>query len=104
MLLSQLNFEGPGVEVLTKMQTEETIESGGRDVSDGLQAATGITQEDTTFKSPAAASNPSYDFAQAMSFSGPAPERINSRLAMLAFVAAAGAEFATGVGSLHKIY
>lgn len=31
-----------------------------------------------------------------MAFSGPAPEVINGRLAMLAFVAAAGAELATG--------
>lgn len=31
-----------------------------------------------------------------MAFSGPAPELINARLAMLAFVAALGAELATG--------
>lgn len=31
-----------------------------------------------------------------MAFSGPAPERINSRLAMVAFAAAAGAEIFTG--------
>ena len=34
--------------------------------------------------------------ADAMAFSGPAPEVINGRLAMLAFVAAAGAELSTG--------
>ena len=34
-------------------------------------------------------------FVDAMGFSGPAPEKINGRLAMVAFVAAAGAEKAT---------
>merc|ERR1719231_2078016 len=33
--------------------------------------------------------------ASAMGFSGPAPEKINGRLAMVAFVAAAGAELST---------
>ncbi len=36
-------------------------------------------------------------------FAGPAPEVINGRLAMLAFVAAAGAEFATGFTAVQQL-
>jgi hypothetical protein len=37
-----------------------------------------------------------------MAFSGPAPELINGRLAMIAFVAALGAELSTGEGVLRQ--
>jgi hypothetical protein len=37
-----------------------------------------------------------------MAFSGPAPELINGRLAMLAFVAALGAELSTGESVLRQ--
>ncbi|CAN4092896.1 unnamed protein product [Withania somnifera] len=39
---------------------------------------------------------PSTDFFDVFSFSGPAPERINGRLAMIGFVAAIGVELAKG--------
>lgn len=63
-----------------------------------------------------AAATPSYDvssekapvgealsFGQLMAFSGPAPELINGRLAMLAFVAALGAELSTGETVLRQL-
>ncbi|EFN56618.1 hypothetical protein CHLNCDRAFT_21915, partial [Chlorella variabilis] len=37
-----------------------------------------------------------------MAFSGPAPELINGRLAMLAFIAALGAELSSGEGVLRQ--
>lgn len=40
--------------------------------------------------------------ADAMAFSGPAPEAINGRLAMLAFVAAVGAELASNVTTVDQ--
>jgi drug/metabolite transporter superfamily protein YnfA len=39
----------------------------------------------------------------AMAFAGPGPEVINGRLAMLAFVAAAGAELATGFTVMQQL-
>ncbi|XP_059293544.1 early light-induced protein, chloroplastic-like isoform X3 [Lycium ferocissimum] len=39
---------------------------------------------------------PSTNFIDVFSFSGPAPERINGRLAMIGFVAATGVELANG--------
>ncbi|XP_059293555.1 early light-induced protein, chloroplastic-like [Lycium ferocissimum] len=39
---------------------------------------------------------PSTNFIDVFSFSGPAPERINGRLAMIGFVAAMGVELASG--------
>ncbi|KAL4444194.1 hypothetical protein ABPG75_011931 [Micractinium tetrahymenae] len=63
-----------------------------------------------------AAATPSYDVSadapagdaalslgQLMAFSGPAPELINGRLAMLAFVAALGAELSTGESVLRQL-
>lgn len=47
-------------------------------------------------KAPVAPKTPAPSLADAMAFSGPAPETINGRLAMLGFLAAAGAELATG--------
>jgi hypothetical protein len=41
-------------------------------------------------------------FGELMAFSGPAPEIINGRLAMLAFVAALGAELSTGESVLTQ--
>ena len=43
----------------------------------------------------APAPTPAISFGDVMGFSGLAPERVNGRLAMLGFVAAAGAELAT---------
>lgn len=42
-------------------------------------------------------------FGELMAFNGPAPETINGRLAMLGFVAAVGAELASGKGVLSQI-
>ncbi|KAG5587878.1 hypothetical protein H5410_048312 [Solanum commersonii] len=45
---------------------------------------------------PFAKPKPSTNFSDIFSFSGPAPERINGRLAMIGFVAAIGVELANG--------
>ncbi|XP_060179958.1 early light-induced protein, chloroplastic-like [Lycium barbarum] len=45
---------------------------------------------------PIAKPKPSTNFIDVFSFSGPAPERINGRLAMIGFVAAMGIELANG--------
>ncbi|XP_060179959.1 early light-induced protein, chloroplastic-like [Lycium barbarum] len=45
---------------------------------------------------PSAKPKPSTNFIDVFSFSGPAPERINGRLAMIGFVAAMGVELANG--------
>ncbi|KAB1704706.1 hypothetical protein FNE61_28965, partial [Klebsiella pneumoniae] len=45
---------------------------------------------------PPPVAKPSTNFRDVFAFSGPAPERINGRLAMIGFVAAIGAELATG--------
>ncbi|KAB1705045.1 hypothetical protein FNE61_28950, partial [Klebsiella pneumoniae] len=45
---------------------------------------------------PIAKPKPSTNFIDIFSFSGPAPERINGRLAMIGFVAAMGVELANG--------
>ncbi|CAJ2630161.1 early light-induced protein chloroplastic-like [Trifolium pratense] len=42
-------------------------------------------------------------FTDLMAFSGPAPERINGRLAMIGFVAAIGVELAKGQGLFDQI-
>lgn len=42
-------------------------------------------------------------FGDVFAFAGPGPEVINGRLAMLAFVAAAGAEFATGFTAVQQL-
>ncbi|CAI8586379.1 unnamed protein product [Vicia faba] len=42
-------------------------------------------------------------FSDLMAFSGPAPERINGRLAMIGFVAALGVEIAKGQGLFEQI-
>ncbi|PRW50936.1 Carotene biosynthesis-related CBR [Chlorella sorokiniana] len=50
------------------------------------------------------AANPqAMSFGQLMAFSGPAPELINGRLSMLAFVAALGAELASGEPVLRQL-
>merc|ERR1711874_202148 len=41
-------------------------------------------------------------FSELMAFAGPLPERVNGRLAMLGFVAAAGAELTTGQTTLTQ--
>jgi hypothetical protein len=43
-------------------------------------------------------------FSDLMAFGGPAPERINGRLAMIGFVAAMGVEIANGQGLFDQIY
>ncbi|CAN4091810.1 unnamed protein product [Withania somnifera] len=45
---------------------------------------------------PSPVTKPSTNFGDVFAFSGPAPERINGRLAMIGFVAAIGAELANG--------
>lgn len=50
---------------------------------------------------PAAAK--ALSFGEAMAFSGPAPELVNGRLAMLGVVAALGAEFASGESVLQQL-
>lgn len=42
-------------------------------------------------------------FSDLMAFGGPAPERINGRLAMIGFVAAMGMELANGQGVFEQI-
>jgi len=42
-------------------------------------------------------------FSDLMAFGGPAPERINGRLAMIGFVAAMGVEIANGQGLFDQI-
>lgn len=42
-------------------------------------------------------------FSDVLAFSGPAPERINGRLAMIGFVAAMAVEVAKGQGVLEQI-
>ncbi|KAK9845329.1 hypothetical protein WJX81_003579 [Elliptochloris bilobata] len=51
--------------------------------------------------SPVPSASPS--FGDVFAFAGPGPEVINGRLAMLAFVAAAGAEFATGFTAVQQL-
>jgi hypothetical protein len=51
---------------------------------------------------PAGALKP-VSFGDLMAFSGPAPEVVNGRLAMLAVVAALGAEFASGESVLRQL-
>ena len=51
----------------------------------------------------APAPTPAISFGDVMGFSGLAPERVNGRLAMLGFVAAAGAELATNEPLLQQI-
>lgn len=64
---------------------------------------------DGSVNQPAPATNSAADAAPApslagvMAFSGPAPELINGRLAMLAFVSALGAELATGEPVLRQL-
>ena len=71
---------------------QDDVDATGRDVSESLQSAT-VTQSQTSF--PKKSAGPP-DLAQTLAFSGPAPERINGRLAMLGIVAAIAAEVATG--------
>lgn len=51
---------------------------------------------------PTAAAAPALGFADLMAFSGPAPEIINSRLSMIAVVAALGAELSSGQSVLRQ--
>ncbi|KAJ8531468.1 hypothetical protein K7X08_026902 [Anisodus acutangulus] len=62
---------------------------------DGEKDQTPSTLNDTVATPPPVA-KPSTKFGDVFAFSGPAPERINGRLAMIGFVAAIGAEFANG--------
>lgn len=70
----------------------DKVDAVGREVSKFTQETSGLNESNTT--KPSGSDKP--DFTEAMSFSGQVPERANSRLAMLAFVAAAGAEIFTG--------
>ncbi|XP_078179667.1 early light-induced protein 1, chloroplastic-like [Carex rostrata] len=63
-----------------------------------LEQPTASTPPSQPSPSPAPKSTPkvSTKFSDVLAFSGPAPERINGRLAMLGFVAAIAAEAASG--------
>ncbi|BDA45780.1 Carotene biosynthesis-related protein CBR, chloroplastic at C-terminar half [Coccomyxa sp. Obi] len=67
-------------------EVEQTVSQATTSAADNVEKAAYTPVQPT--KAPS--------FGDAMAFSGPAPEVINGRLAMLAFVAAAGAELATG--------
>ena len=59
------------------------------------------SQTEQPSPSPAAATIPkkaSTRFSDVLAFAGPAPERINGRLAMVGFVSALGVELARGTG------
>ncbi|KAJ7565180.1 hypothetical protein O6H91_02G051400 [Diphasiastrum complanatum] len=56
-----------------------------------------------TSTTPAALKKMSTNFSDIFAFSGPAPEKINGRLAMLGFVSALGVEIATGQGLLGQL-
>eukprot|EP00891_Asterochloris_glomerata_P006093 jgi/Astpho2/6093/Aster-04040 len=71
---------------------EERVDQAGREISKATQESSGLTQEATTIK---ADNSTEGKLKEAMAFSGPAPELINSRAAMLAMAAAFGAEVAT---------
>ncbi|KAK4732420.1 hypothetical protein R3W88_025408 [Solanum pinnatisectum] len=64
------------------------------------QSSTPLTDSAATVPKPTPApfakEKPSTNFSDIFSFSGPAPERINGRLAMFGFVAAIGVELANG--------
>ncbi|XP_055813565.1 early light-induced protein 1, chloroplastic-like [Solanum dulcamara] len=64
------------------------------------QSSTPLTDSDATvpksIPAPPAKPKVSTNFMDVFSFSGPAPERINGRLAMIGFVAAMGVELANG--------
>ncbi|KAJ7565183.1 hypothetical protein O6H91_02G051700 [Diphasiastrum complanatum] len=53
--------------------------------------------------SPAAPKKVSTNFSDIFAFSGPAPEKINGRLAMIGFVSALGVEVATGQSLLGQL-
>ncbi|KAK9903948.1 hypothetical protein WJX75_001124 [Coccomyxa subellipsoidea] len=72
---------------------EQTIKDAEQTITENASiAADNVQQAAYTPVQPSKAPS----FGDAMAFSGPAPEVINGRLAMLAFVAAAGAELSTG--------
>ena len=52
---------------------------------------------------PSPLDGPTLSLGDAMAFAGPAPELINGRLAMLAFVSAAAAEVASGESMLRQL-
>lgn len=52
---------------------------------------------------PSSASKVSTKFSDVFAFSGPAPERINGRLAMIGFVSALGVELANGQDLLTQV-
>ena len=59
--------------------------------------------EPTASPVAAAAGDAAVGLGDLMAFSGPAPELINGRLAMLAFVAALGAELSTGESVMRQL-
>jgi len=64
-------------------------------------AVKGATSEPTTTAAPSAAK--AISFGDAMAFSGPVPETVNGRLAMLGFLAAVGAEVASGESVFQQL-
>jgi len=80
---------------------EERVDTAGRAISEATQESSGLTQTATSFE-PAQPNTPE-KVKEALAFSGPAPERINGRLAMLALVATWGAEVFTGEPLMRQI-
>merc|ERR1719321_548079 len=73
----------PAVEADDRARLEAQVPSGPSDGAPSASAAAAGSEE------------PEMDFFKVMGFGAPAPEVINGRAAMVAFLAAAGAELAT---------
>ncbi|BBN14792.1 hypothetical protein MPTK1_6g14540 [Marchantia polymorpha subsp. ruderalis] len=71
--------------------------------ADGVQPIGPSSTTPPPLSTPVPKRKVSTSFEDVFSFSGPAPEIINGRLAMLGFVAALGAELRTGDGILTQI-
>ncbi|PSC70183.1 Carotene biosynthesis-related CBR [Micractinium conductrix] len=78
---------------LFTVQRASTVRSQRLQPRRGLAVVRASGEKKQAVQTPAPAYTPLF---QLMSFSGPAPELINGRLAMVAFVAALGAELSSG--------
>ncbi|CAN4092895.1 unnamed protein product [Withania somnifera] len=76
--------------VKCKSEEDENLEQSSSPLTEAA------TTPKPTMSPPPVKPKPSTDFFDVFSFSGPAPERINGRLAMIGFVAAIGVELAKG--------
>ncbi|CAL8468965.1 g8506 [Coccomyxa elongata] len=83
--------------------TEPTVFYGGNSYTESEWAAA-VRSGRIADAQPVASSSERNvpDIGEIMAFSGPAPERINGRLAMLGFVAAVAAELVSGKGVLSQ--